>query len=203
MPNVHGHIIPEAVRSTQTISTSYNSNPQGVISRVQMQHGRILGLDSSNNAVGLFGFDSTGAMAVKVAKSGYDARTASDANLIFNSNQDTFKIATTVSYTFSFTASSYNAGTQYTIAHNLGYVPYMQGYAILTTVPESSTGTFPLPYIATVAQTPTIPAAFLIGAIITVQGVDSTNIYVGVGIGSSGSTLAGTLKFYVLQETAT
>lgn len=179
-----------------------NSSNQKIITLGKQANGLFsLLFNNGSNNVMLVGQDSTGAYVVKIGKNGQDPVTAPDSELIFNSNQDTFKIATIVTYNFNFTASGYLAGTQYTVPHNLGYVPLIQGFATLTSAP-GATGNYPLPYIYTVTQTPTIPAAFLIGGIINVQGVDDNNIYVGVGLGSSGETIAGTLKFYVLQETA-
>ena len=176
-------------------------NSQNGTLEIDYAKDRITIQDASNYPIAFFGKDDSGNVALKIAPDGVSALTASDSQLIFNSNQDTFKIAKIVTYNFSFTAGGYLAGTQYTIAHDLGYVPLMQGFALLTSAP-GAIGNYPLPYIYIVTQTPTIPAAFLIGGIINVQGVDDNNIYVGVALGATGETIAGTLKFYVLQETA-
>jgi len=70
---------------------------------LKSSNGQLLGNDGTNN-IGLFGFDSSGNMVVKVARPGFNADTATDSQLIFNSSQNTFKIA--MSGTVAFTPAN-------------------------------------------------------------------------------------------------
>lgn len=87
-------------------------------------NGQILGNNGTNN-VGLFGFDDTGTMVVKVAKPGYDANSATDDQLIFNSAQNVFKI---VQKGTAIVPTTGGKLTSLKIYHNLGYVPMVLGY---------------------------------------------------------------------------
>lgn len=172
--------------------------------KVVTKNTQIIANDGSNG-IGLFGFDSTGKMAVKVAKPGYDAATASDDELIFNSSQNVFKIVDTgilivAAPSVSFSANSMaTATTNATFSHNLGYTPAVLvfsdlGGGILRSLPFSNTGisgglnnwTQQNVSVQITSTSLTIINEFVVSS--TVSGTAS-----GLGI---------TVRYYLLQETA-
>lgn len=153
---------------------------------------RIIGRDSDNLARLLILADGTN-FVMKVAKPTFDVLTTGDANLIFNSSQNVFKIvgsgtilaAKAVNTTFQAT----------TAAHGLGYTP-----AIMSFIPAGGSDYIPTPFIQ-INQTSGIVDE------LTRVVVDNTNVKVQIYTPSAGSSYAGSLsrlvKYYLLQETAT
>lgn len=151
----------------------------------------MLGNDGNWN-VGLFGFDSAGNMVVKVAKPGFNADTASDANLIFNSSQNVLKVVG--SGTAQLTAVL-GTSVATSASHSLGYIP-------AAIVHWHDTDFFgPGTYLPS-AHFEYVSSTNNVGVI---HWVDSTNISFQVTLGSgAGSTRDGVygFKYYLLQESA-
>lgn len=173
--------------------------------------------DGTNDTM-FAGQDNTGATVVKIAKSGFDAKTASAANLIFNSGQDTFKIVKKISAIIpSFTAGTSQANNAtVTVPHGLTFTPLVQVYAQGNIVNSSlsiiASSYIPLPFYSNSANFitsycfPTVTANsywFLTGN----YGVDATNVYIQVGSATSGGSADTVLpipvSIFLLQETAT
>lgn len=146
--------------------------------------------DTTNRVImGNIGVDLWG---LKVSKPGKDVLTAVDADLIFNSQNNAFKIIS--SDTLSITApGSVNTATV-TIVHNLGFVPAFLAYLLFGGV------YYQLPFTAYsdysgVAANSWIPTFWMNGT------ADSTNFKVTVGSnGFTGGVYS--VKYYLLQETA-
>lgn len=147
--------------------------------------------------------DEDGEPSLRVAKAGYDATTASDDQLAFNSAQNTLKVVQTgtimlpeVTYSKAGTNEygSYNGGGSNVVAHNLGYRP-----AILAFIDDSSTFV-QLPWTETYGVSANSYAMSMRRV-----SVDDTNVY---GIANvltynrSGTISARRVKYYLLQETA-
>lgn len=107
-------------------------------------------LSDGSNTILNIGKDSKGKYNIKVAKPGFNAFDAADSNLLFNSNQDTFRIAGKYNATIPALASlPYNnntatGSTSVVITHNLGYIPafvayYLNGAGTYTALPYSIT----------------------------------------------------------------
>lgn len=62
--------------------------------QVDEGRGRVVIIED-NKTLMHFGLDNQGERSIKVAKEGYDSLTATNDQLIFNSNQNTFKVAAT------------------------------------------------------------------------------------------------------------
>lgn len=190
-----------------TNSTSYsptNSVPNGA--RVQQKNNAIIANNGTTNKA-LFGYNpGLGKWGSFVAKEGIDVATNTDpANLIFNSEQNVFKIVSTLNVIFptataNFNNSTVSAAATTTIPHGLNYVP------ILTGVITVLGGYLPLPWIDTYP----IQASALGNFNTTMLRVvaDATNIYlmtkvVSSGTGSGSTTDGGQpAKIYILQESA-
>lgn len=84
--------------------------------------------DGSNQRL-LIGPDSTHADVIKISKPGYDASTAADANLIFNSGQNLFKILEVKTATVAALTQGAGSGG----STDSGYID-IQGYAANLTV---------------------------------------------------------------------
>ena len=164
-------------------------------------NGQILGNNGTNN-IGLFGFDDTGTMVVKVAKPGYDANSATDDQLIFNSAQNTFKIVkiipmtVTVHAVLGVTDSYYNSSS---VAHGLTYVPAFSAFIIVPV----SLGSNPSLKLSNPALTyGTVGGALTIFSVSDVE-VDDTNVYFATQLrpGTSTGDYTFTATVYLLQET--
>lgn len=194
MAHATGGISPRAVGSPTT-------------GKVTLKDSRIIANDGSNN-IGLFGFDDAGNMVVKVAKAGFDANSASTEDLIFNSQQDTFKIVNKYPVSFTVTCNAYAGNnTLFSITHNLGYLPlYIASVDITTNTVGNVTGNYPLPYFQPAfSNSGTGNAIWGFLGFVTPYNIGTSTIQFEAGVGSdnaSGQTLAGTVTVYVLQETA-
>lgn len=218
MPIRMDQIPAESVMAKQTLSTTHidpTVTPTG--QRIQMQNSQILALDSNNNAVALFGTDSTGNNVVKVAKTGYDARTATGNNLIFNSNQDVFKIANKIQYstgTIAATLSTnYYISQTYTIPHGLSYTPivniYTQAALLSPSLTLIATSYVLLPVVINSLNSvvsyynfPTLTSTYK--PLNILYGVDATNVYLQIVSNTDTSNFSmASIPFtiFCLQET--
>lgn len=145
-------------------------------------------------------FDSTTARIVEgllpdgsygmwVSKPGFDVRTASGDQLIFNSSQNIFKILLDATYTLN---TSTTSGVIRTIAHNLGFLPVAMVYLELpaSIFGGSSAASTMLPWSNGGTNNPLIE-----------WYVDNTNLYLTSTKDTSGNS-PYTIHYYLLQETA-
>ncbi len=157
-------------------------------------------------ALGNIGLSSLGAKlwGFKVAQPGVDVTTASDNQLIFNSQQDVFKIV--VSDVTSVTIpNGYSAGSVYTttVQHNLGYIPahlvyFNPGSAL--GFPNNEYLTLPWSYLAMDGASD--------GGVVWVQFTaytTTTVLVIQATMFTSSGFFAGVIpfKYYLLQESLT
>ena len=157
--------------------------------------------DGTYNRV-LVGLLPDGTYGLKVSQLNYDVTTATDDNLIFNSNQNSFKIVKILTGTIPATSVSIGAGASgsdfkfITIPHGLSYIP-----AILAFMYDGFNMT-PLPYTNNGTTTQ---------GLVTLNysaTADATNVYVNAKttiystLASNTSSATAGVKIYVLQETA-
>lgn len=151
------------------------------------------------------GQDPSGVISVKIAKPGFDVKTAGPNDLIFNSNQNIFKIVKVVDITVTLPISATSQIITQAVPHGLGYTP---AFLAFHTVPNDVVALFP----QTVGLNPN-PTDFYIlpggtGSLSNIlhcaTSIDSTNVYFSVMYGGSiaGSPYVFTSKCYLLQETA-
>lgn len=147
-----------------------------------------------------------------VAQPGIDVRTATDAQLSFNSQQDTFKIVEKGSATIpSFTIGS--GGTNValiTIPHNLPFTPlvdvYVKGILFSFLTAEIASSYIPLPiYNDSYYFFPSSSAADY--SLQILYGIDSTNLYIQAlyptATGTLDTILPIPVTYFFRQETAT
>ena len=134
-----------------------------------------------------------------VAKAGIDVTLATNAQLIFNSNQDVFKIVGTLtisvsSFVYAGVASTWTYGLNtVTTAHGLSYVPAFDGYVLI------GSQYLKMPYTS-MGVGGGSPSWILLRPY-----ADATNIYIDVAVtaySANVTTPASTVKIYLLQETA-
>lgn len=153
---------------------------------------RIVGRDADNLIRMLILADGVN-FVLKIAPEGVDATTASDDELIFNSDQNIFKIA--ASDTVTINANSATAGTPKvaTIAHGLSAAPM----ALVALYDGSH-----------YRQLPTWVTALnpsggnILFGDYSFFHTDSTNLYIYMVFGSNGNYGNFTFKYYLLQESA-
>lgn len=152
----------------------------------------------------LLGKGADGFYGLKVSQPGKDVYTADDDELVFNSNQNMFKIVSTGTLTVT-TPNPMIDGGIYTasVAHNQSNVPAFMGFVTpqsnITSI-EGSAGNsiFSLPYNAPFIDTDP--------GLICRMRADSTFLYADVQ-NFLGSSLAGfggdwIFRYYIFQETA-
>lgn len=206
--------------SHETNGITYRTAGNDPLPNLLFKQGVIKSEDKNGLTNVFFGYDpaiNTTRPILRVAKDGYDAQTANEDQLVFNSEQNVFKIVKTIIHDHSYSFGSH-IGSGYTqdgvfdaVPHGLTYTPAMLVYATSSIDPVSramvATGSvYRLSNGSTADQT-----AF---ALTTYQYYcDGTNINVGLirdcilgsgaGSGSIGAA-SGTINFtfYLLQETA-
>lgn len=146
---------------------------------------------------------------IKISRPNINVSTASDSQLIFNSNQNIFKIVGSVSFNeVTYTTVTATAGqvaldvAQFSKPHGLGFAPAIVGY-----IPDSSGNYFELPRTSWAFAGDNIGYSQVISQVYA----NSTNIVWQIStflsaIGSASSLSAnvdvGPVKVYFLQETA-
>lgn len=89
-------------------------------------YGYLLYREDGTVAIAMY-IDSTGTPILKVSKEGYDATTATNDQLIFNSAQNIFKVAYTTVHTFPAESITIAGGLQQLVyAHGLGSIPKVE-----------------------------------------------------------------------------
>lgn len=138
--------------------------------------------------------DSTGQPILKVAQDGFDALTASDDELIFNSAQNIFKIAQTGTASIDADFSGGAGGLTETITHGLGYVPAALVYRV-----EDGSGNY--------TSLPSPTAFTTSGGNVLFNNwmsfsVNATELKINYRSGSASDWGVINFKYYILQETA-
>lgn len=159
--------------------------------------------DGSNDRL-LIGKDSNGNYVVKVSKPAFDAFDATDSNLIFNSNQDIFKIVSAGITTVPAATASYNNSqnsttTSVVVTHNLGFIP------VVVAINSSAGNYFSLPQSSLNNTSSTIgcwlhSSYYWTTTNTTLKFFNTVTVSnTGTGNGTSSSI---DVKYFLLQETA-
>lgn len=179
-------------RPAHGTTQNHNAGEEATADGLKFLERQIVAKQDGYNKAAFGFFGEANRFGLKVAQDGEDVLTADDANLIFNSQQNTFKIAQ--SGTIDVTGTL-NQGTFATVNHNLGYVPMVIASAHSPNFPGTNAAM--LPYI----ETPYSSTYYVVAQI---ANTTSTYVSFGVYLGTSPSGHAGTwtIKYYLLQETA-
>jgi hypothetical protein len=227
-PNTVDVVSNDAIKSHQTISTSYSGTGNTLLQRLQMANNELAGYDGSNNKIlsitpnkflysdgstnrVLMGVDSAGSEVVKISKAGFDPQTATNDQLIFNSNQDIFKIVE-IGY---ITVPSLNTGT--ITAGTINFVSSTFTYQYTTYNSANPPAVIIQQLTSSGFYTPISSGSLDLirfGSTLSYAGMHNFQInnssvayyYTINGFLSSGTTSQGygntTFKVFVLQETA-
>ena len=141
----------------------------------------------------------------KLSQAGVDVTTGTDQQMIWNTNNDIFKIISKIPMSVTFTSNA--SGTtsvdvNQTIPHKLNYIPAIQAYIILDTGLGFTVGSPHLP-------NPAIPMVTgfsgTFGLLFMAQvTVDATNLYfdvVYIPNKNTAGTFTCSAMVYILQET--
>lgn len=143
----------------------------------------------------LLGKGASGFYGLKVSKPGQDVYTAADNQMIFNSNQDIFKIVSSNTVAITASGASNNVTT---IAHGLSYIPVI--IAFLNAGLAGGAVRTPLPTWTTLSRDD-VNHVVKFGTWINAE-VDATNVYIDF-VNSTASTIGPlNVTYYLLQETA-
>lgn len=200
----------------ETNSTTYRTAGLAEIPSLAFQQGAIRGKDNAGQTNVFFGYDpalNATRSVLRVAKDGFDATTATDAQLIFNSEQNVFKIIATGTATIPLIA----AQTPGNFANNLtvistgisaGTSVFSAMCFITSTEISGATPYTPLPFTGT--QLGYVPAAGPSSGGVAYTIKPYTRITAGIlelvinvlTYDNSSSNGPWTLRYYILQETA-
>jgi hypothetical protein len=164
--------------------------------------------DGVNKAVmGFYGDENK--FGFKVAEDGVDVFDATNDQLIFNSEQNVFKVAE--SGTISLSSQSIGAGAsvdqKFTIPHNLGRVPAFNAFVLVTNTGQAAINQFPSTYYVSISNVYSYTESGGTGLNYAhIAGIDEDNFYftrsVFNGGGVSQTIQGSTLKYYIYEETA-
>lgn len=158
--------------------------------------------DSSGTPRILFGEGPNQFYGLKVSQEGNDVTGATDSQLVFNSDNNVFKIVASGTASQPVTSLAQDATNTVTVAHNLGYIPT----AIIYLNGTGSTYLTANRYYVPPISVPVKVGATYYPGVIHSYNIDSTNIYFTVTNSSAATPITdiGTVnwKYYLLQETA-
>lgn len=106
-PSVHDTAAERKADGTSAITNKVGTSTGAFVTT---KDASIIVNDGTTNVVQLGALGNSGKFGLKVAKSGFDVTSTGNANLIFNSNQNTFKIIKTVKLNIKNNLISYSAG---------------------------------------------------------------------------------------------
>lgn len=151
----------------------------------------------------LLGKGADGFYGLKVSKGSYDVYSTDDENLIFNSNNNLFKIidSGTVSIPSGTTPSASVEDYSVDVSHSLGFAPLVIAYTVES---NDSLRLFGVLNI----DSSTLTGGFVETQVMTDEEIFSTDTYVRFYVAHTNATGSGvdflgrTIKYYILQETA-
>lgn len=189
--------------SHKTIGTSYKAAGNQESSRIIFDKNAVVGLHDAENKDIFIGYDPNISTrpVVRIAKDGFDAIDATDDQLIFNSEQNVFKIVKTGDIIIPDVTSNKAGTSQYgffnstnSLPHDLGFIPAVVAFI-------SNGASFQMLPV-------TRPDGVAVNAFAMLTWritVDATNIYAiseCLAFNESNTHTGGTVKYYLLQETA-
>jgi len=167
----------------------------------EQDNNRIVGRDS-NDKIRLLINSMDEDFSMKIAKPGFDATDATDAQLIFNSSQNVFKIVASGTASKVISSLAQDATDTLTVPHSLGYIPaaiiYLNGTG---STYLAANRYYPAPIVVPIK----VGATYYPGIIYN-YSIDAMNIYFTVENRSALTPITdiGTTnwRYYLLQETA-
>jgi len=188
-PNTNDSVQQRMAQGTTQVQ---NSSDETETDGLKMLERQIIAVQDGENKAAFGFYGDANKFGFKVAEDGVDVLTATDDQLIFNSEQNVFKIVKTG--TVPSAAYSPGVANLITIPHGLDHAPIVVGFMAV------GSGYRMLPLFTSVNNGG--------GGFQSVDGwtyieSDATNIY--ISFNSAGTTAAaGTynVKYYALQETA-
>lgn len=184
--------------SHETVGTTYRTAGLGVNQGLVMQQGIIQSYDANKLRNVFFGYNpalNPTRPVLRIAKTGIDAVTATNDQLIFNSDNNIFKVVTSNTATLSYDGV---VTTFLTIPHGLSTIPIVQAYVQFPNDANFS------PMGGQYVPMPVYQLRTGLPAVQCIQSADATNIYFRVHDTAAGigSPEVYNFRYYILQETA-
>lgn len=195
-PNTSDDVLQRMAQGTNQIQNAGEEDDSGL----RTLERQILAVQDGTNKAIMGFYGEANKFGFKVAEDGVDVLTASDDQLIFNSENNVFKIVSSNSFSVGGTSMSSGSTTTTTVPHGLGYIPVIHIYVNAEAVAALQGGGgltgLPLTYVV-------VPNA----PMFTIQyRIDEDNLYIDF-INHLGGTVNITgytwdFKYYLMQETA-
>lgn len=205
--------------SLQIDSTNNLINIKGAnaLSNSVVKYGEIdsthlgLAVNDGTNDIMFAGQDSTTTPAttyVKIAKTGFDAKTATGSNLVFNSNQDILKVVLTGTAVINVPSSTNDFAQLTTINHNLGFKPAVLAYMLPPVTYATGINNVPLPFFDYTLFDSSNAAnirGWHINGLGDITSISETIVTFRLAFVNNFSSYIGnwTFKYYLLQESIT
>lgn len=200
-PNSNDDVMQRMAQGTGQVQNSGEEETDGL----RFQERQILAVQDGVNKAAFGFYGAANKFGLKVAEDGTDVLEAEDDQLIFNSDQNVFKIVS--SGTTSITSPSitnsavgyYSDSNTVTINHDLGYIPIVLAFRSYSTV------NVPIPGYGLIQSDSSARNSDWLYISATSTQV-KINVLVEQMIFSAGSETQGgntySIKYYLLQETA-
>lgn len=195
-PTVNAVDSSALVNAHATNGIAYRSEGGVGAPRVITKDDQIIVHDGTSNKA-LLGRDDSGNYVVKVAKDGADVLTATGDDLIFNSDNNLFKIITTGVIPISHVHTVNSAKTT-SIGHGQTGRPTVICFATNLVAPgiASSAPSYQMPVTA-----PGVSGGNLVIAMLLQAYVDDTNLNIYTW-SNPATTITADVRYYIIQETA-
>jgi hypothetical protein len=143
----------------------------------------------------LIGSGANGFEGIKVSKTGIDVYTAANTDLIFNSEQNIFKITSTNTTTITVTGAATGNVSSPLITHNLGYIPVIIAFVTVPPGLFGVAGSTPTPWTSYTAG-----ASSTLAFICDFLDITTTTLQFYAQWAIVGFAGVWTIKYYILQE---
>lgn len=189
--------------SAQGTTQAQNHGAEATADGLKIKERQILAVQDGYEKAAFGFYGAAGKFGLKVAKDGFDATTTADENLVFNSEQNTFKIIDSGTITFpALSVSNPGVGSfggnlaTNSRAHGLGYQP-----AIIAFINDGSNGYQSTPFMSI---NPSGTSCYWFKLYLSVNATDILATIDVTVTGRSWTTAADVFsaKYYLLQETA-
>lgn len=199
LPNSNDDVSQRMAQGTGSVQ---NTNDVDEVDGLQFRERQIVAVQDGENKAAFGFYGAANKFGLKVAKDGYDVLTAADSELVFNSEQNVFKIVQTGTASMPALSTGIPGAGNFlsaygskVISHNLGYKP-----AILAYLSFDNTYYQALPYNIHAGTGGS--AYWLTVNVLTTDSTVFFEQYI-TAYGPAGSGWGTyTVKYYLLQETA-
>lgn len=181
-----------ANRFAHGTTQNHNAGEEGSADGLKFLERQIIAKQDGYNKAAFGFYGVSGKFGLKVAKDGYDVLSTEDSNLVFNSEQNSFKIV--ASDTLRINATALGSGYGSSVEHSLGSPPIV---VASVKSPNDPAGVYRMcPYSRWNSST-----NYIAVDVYSQANTITFNVDLGSAAGS-GNIGEWVFKYYILQETA-